>query len=395
MCAVGFGNFIRVLMALGALATATPATAEPGRSNVETVFDAFLACRVDFFDLLARAQADFPAREFRVKENYVGPVWQELRGVPFSAVVNIDDVPLSAYMQRHVETVSGPVLNWGFVANRKPAEVVKMIEARLSGARFASMDARGFELSLDPRPARSISTMPPAESFRSLLVFEGDRPDRTFIFCSASGDNMSELKTDERTGRKRLPPTASLFVLPKTVNEEDAFEAFSRCDPTFFTTLAQAKARFGRVTIEPLFVAAPDGQVGEVSGSTVTFAEPVRAYGLDLTGYTQMMHKKDGKPVAFWWGFRARDDARLAAHWLSERAAETLGKAERTGWGEWALETRPRAHAVGEAAEELAYRVFKVEPSHLPLLTNVLCGATADMMGDMTVFPEPGSLFKQ
>ncbi|OCP38618.1 hypothetical protein [Ensifer sp. LC163] len=130
------------------------------------------------------------------------------------------------------------------------------------------------------------------------------------------------------------------------------------------------------------------------SRSPVTFAEPVRAYGLDLTGYTQMLHKKDSKPVAFWWGFRAKDDARLAAHWLSTRA-ETLSKAQRTGWGEWVMETRPRANAVGEAAKESAYRVFKVEPSHFPMLINVLCGATADMMGDMTVFPEPESLFKR
>ncbi|MEI2296783.1 hypothetical protein [Ensifer sp. MJa1] len=358
------------------------------------MFDAFLTCKVDFFDLLASAQADFPAREFQSHEDHIAPVWVDRRMVPFSALVNVDGVPLNGYIQQHNEAASGPSLTWGFSANRKAAEVAKMIEARLSDVRFASTDAGGFELRLEPANAKPVSGMRPGESYRSLLVFQDDRSDRSMILCNASEDRMSELKTDERTGRKRLPPTTSLFVLPKTANEEDALEAFSRCDVTFFTTLAQAKARFGRVTIEPLFVAAPDGRVGEVSGSTVTFAEPIRAYGLDLKGYTQMLHKKDGKPVAFWWGFRAEEDVRLVAHWLSTRT-ETLSRAQHIGWGEWALETRPPASAGSEGAEGQSYRVFKVERSNFPLLTNVLCGATADMMGDMTEFPKPESLFKQ
>lgn len=394
MRAVGFMSFMGALLALGASIVTGPAAAEPGREKVEKVFDAFLTCRAEFFNLLAAAHSEFPAKKFRARENYVGPVWKDLRGVPFIAAVTVDGVPLTMYMQQHSETNSGPLLTWGFMANRKAAEVVTMIEARLSGARFTAVDASGFELRLEPQPGDTMSAKPPGDSFLSLLVVEGDRPDWTSVLCSASEDRMPELKTDERTGRKRLPPTTSLFVLPKTVNEEDALEAFSRCDPTFFATLAEAKVRFGRVTIEPLFVTAPDGRTGEVSGSTVTFGNPVRAYGLDLTGYTQMLHKRDGKPVAFWWGFRARGDARLSAHWLSTRV-ETLTKAQRIGWGEWVLETAPRANAEENAMEDGAYRVFKVEPSHLPHVTNVLCGATADMMGDMTVFPETGSLFEQ
>ncbi|QRY68664.1 hypothetical protein JVX98_10450 [Ensifer sp. PDNC004] len=387
-----FVSFIRILT-LCTLIGSAPAAAEAQRAKVEEVFDAFLTCKVEFFNLLAGAHMDFPAKEFRVHEDYVGPVWQDLRGVTFSAQVNVDGVPLTGYMQRHTEAAGGPGLTWGFVANRKAADVAKMIEARLSGARFEN-GVRGFELRLEPGSSEPKSGTRAGEGYRSLFVLQDDRPDRSLVLCSASEDMMPELKTDDRTGRKRLPPTTSLFVLPNTVNEEDVLEAFSRCDAQFFAVLGQAKARFGRVKIEPLSVTAPDGRTGEVSGSTVTFAEPIRAYGLDLAGYTQMLHTSDGKPVAFWWGFRAQEDARLAVHWLSTRA-EILGQAQRTGWGEWALETRARAKAEGAAAEELSYRVFKVERSNMPLLSNVLCGATADMMGDMTVFPDPEDLFRQ
>ena len=396
--AMAFVGFMRFLAALGALAFAVPAAgAEPGRADVEKVFDAFLRCRAEFFDLLASRRADFPAREFRAHEDFTAPIWVDARLVPFSAVVNAY-VPLSGYLQIHKEAAEGPGLMWGFRVNREPVEVVKLIEARLRGAKFAKIGENAFEFRLEPTPAEATwgRLATPKATYRQLVVDEADSPKHSFLLCNATEDRMPELKTDERTGRKRLPPTTSLFVLPKTVSEEDVLEEFSRCRPELFATLARAKGRFGKMTIEPLFVAAPDGQAGEVSGSTVTFAEPVRAFGLDLVAYTQMLHTKDGKPVSFWWGFRTTGDPVFAAHWLSMRA-ESLGAAQRIGWGEWVLETRPRtnANAADAAEEDLAYRVFKVEPFDYPNFTNVLCGATADMTGAMKALPDPAELFEQ
>ncbi|MCA1405424.1 hypothetical protein I6F26_13680 [Ensifer sp. IC3342] len=396
--AMAFVGLIRFLAALGALSFAAPAAgAEPSRADVEKVFDAFLTCRAEFFDLLASRRADFPAKEFRAHENFTAPVWTDARLVPFSGFVNAYGLPLSGYIQIHKEAAEGPGLMWGFRVNRRPVEVVKLIETRLPGAKFAQMGANSFELRLEPTRAEATwgRLATPKETYRELLVDEADSPKHSFVFCNATEDRMPELKTDDRTGRKRLPPTTSLFVLPKTVSEEDVLEEFSQCRPEFFATLARAKGRFGKVTIEPLFVTAPDGRAGEVSGSTVTFAEPVRAFGLDLVGYTQMLHTKDGKPVSFWWGFRTTEYPVYAAHWLSTRA-ESLGAAQRIGWGEWVLETRPRTNADADAAEEdLAYRVFKVEPFDYPNLTNVLCGLTADMTGEMKALPDPADLFKQ
>lgn len=387
-------NFTCFLTALAALAVClTVARAETVPADASKTFDSFLACKADFFELIASGEADFRPKETKP---YFDQTRQESGHlVRFSVPVSAYGVPLSAYIQLQSAHASGRTLTWGFRVDRSPSEVVKMIEARLAGARFAPMGTDAL-LQLEPTstggPADTSSST--KATFRALLVREADRPNHALVFCGSTEDGLAELKADPTTGVKQFPRVESLFVGPGTVRADRVLEVFSRCQPDFFASLAREKAAFGPVTVEPLRVTAPDGKTGEVIGSTVTFAKPIAAYGLHFAGYTQMLHLKDGKPFAYWWGFQATESPSGAALWLSMHA-ESLNTANRIGPSEWAFEARARAGAnsAGSSDDGLAYRVFKIEASHVPKRTNVYCGASAEMMPGMSDFPRAEDLF--
>ncbi len=290
------------------LVLATPAAAvervDPGR-----VFGAFLACKADIFSLLGSNRADFGAAVIRPYD------WSSSDGVTgqtieFAEHVDAGGLPLSGYVQFEAVGIAVPHFAWGFEVERRVSDVAKAIEGMLPGARFVAQDGGALELKLDAQSVpQGDASVAPEDSYRKIVVREANSPSRSLVMCDASKDRMTELTTDEETGRKRLPAAEDLFpsVRRPAAKTNHVLDAFVACKPSFFEVLKAERRIFPRVRIEPW--ESPDNaphipEAANTYNETVTFEHPVEIGGLRIVRFFQRKTVQSGEPTRFAWAFQ-------------------------------------------------------------------------------------------
>jgi len=173
---------------------------------------------------------------------------------------------------------------------------------------------------------------------------------------------------------------------------EAVLKALLPCEPAFFETLKADRAAFGKVTVTPHDNPnAAHPAALQVVGSVVTFAAPVKTYGLSLTGYMQATLMQDGKPGTFWWGFEVADRAADVAKAISAASPEVEFRERQGSFGivhevdtEWrgpkdGLQTKP------------PWRILLIEPRGES--ASVRCAVFHKSEVGMTGLPAIGDLF--
>ncbi|HEV7306415.1 hypothetical protein [Ensifer sp.] len=136
-----------------------------------------------------------------------------------------------------------------------------------------------------------------------------------------SFEDMSRGGICERSGGVVAPECA---MPPESA--EKVLAALLTCDAQFFKTLDEEKAVFKRANI----VAHPYNllDAGEPRTSVVPFSQPVEAYGLHLTGYTQQAVR--GKSD-YAWGFYASEQPDDVERALEAARSDALAANPRAG----------------------------------------------------------------
>jgi hypothetical protein len=201
-------------------------------------------------------------------------------------------------------------------------------------------------------------------------------------------------------GALRVSAAIALLASPARAETADAVvAAMLPCTSDFFATLSAQKAVFGLIKVTAFShpERKPDNAVGSrLQGSIVTFANPVEAQGLQLTGYVQAALENNGKPGTFWWGFRVEESPARIESWVRSRTKDADFRKRGDSYG-WVQELDPDWRRTDETLIEsrLPLRMLLVEPSKDTKYSGstLRCAVHHGQMGAVRTLPDISDLF--
>ncbi|WP_156433158.1 hypothetical protein [Sinorhizobium sp. GL28] len=303
----------------------------PSAFAADRLLSAMVNCKPEFFKVLQARRGSFaPVRIVPYERSSNTPHIRRyddvfVESVTFARPINVGGLSVLEYRQEETVRDDGPSdIRWQFEVAASPSDVAELLITQYG----APLEAGYRDWVVDPEKTREKSGV--SGSLRIEPSEVGAR-----ISCSLDGAEAGDFK---------LPVAAESFGWPQLgppplINPNLLMNALAQCRPDFFERLVFDRKAFGTVKFKQENGPYPKGRDHASPLTRVEFQTPVRAWGLELTGYIQRLQMVNGAP-SLRWGFQAKENARNLIHVVGLRTGS---------WGE------PQSWRVDDDAEATGY----------------------------------------
>ncbi len=341
-----------------------PVKSPAAKSN--RVLDAFVACKLSFFEVLKAERHIFPRVRIEPWESPDNtPHIPEAANtdnetVTFERPVEIGGLSIVRFFQRKSVQAGEPTrFAWAFQVAATPDEAARALATQY-GVRFE--DAGAWTLN-----AQDVGASPVSQHLTFDSYFDPD--EQAIVTCAPDVGETKDF---------RLPDGAETFgwaeLGPPPVSRGNRLiNALLQCRPDFFEALSEEKYAFGTVAFKE--AAGPYRKDGDAAHAPmrVAFEKPVYASGFMLTGYLQQRVDVAGQPKLIW-GFQTSGGEYELIRVAENRTGSSYARNE--GW------------SLDLAAEATGYT-----PSEALGFADGFIGCTTPLASDKTP-PMPADLFR-
>ncbi|MGE6786328.1 hypothetical protein ACQKGL_27785 [Ensifer adhaerens] len=317
---------------VAALAVLAASIYAPSAFAADRLLSAMITCKPEFFKVLQARRGSFaPVRIVPYERASNTPHVREFEDVfveevTFARPINVGGLSVLEYSQKTTVQDDGPSdFSWQFEVAASPSDVAELLITQYG----APLEAEDSDWVVDPEKTREKSGV--SGSLR--------------IEPSEAGARISCLLYKAEAGGFKLPVAAESFGWPQLgppplINPNLLMNALVQCRSDFFERLVFDRKAFGKVNFKQENGPYPKGRDPVSPLTRVEFQTPVRAWGLELTGYIQRLQMVNSAP-SLRWGFQARENARNLVHVVGLRTGswqeDTQGwrvddEAEATGY---------------------------------------------------------------
>lgn len=273
-----------------------------------------ITCKPEFFRVLQARRGSFaPVRIVPYEWPSNTPHVRELQDVfveevTFARPIDVGGLSVLEFSQKTTVQDASPIdFRWQFEVAASPSDVAELLITQYG----APLKAGYRDWVVDPEKTREKSGV--SGSLR--------------IEPSEAGARISCLLYKAEAGDFKLPVAAESFGWPQLgppplINPNLLMNALAQCRPDFFERLVFDRSAFGKVNFKQENGPYPKGRDHTSPLSRVEFQTPVRAWGLQLTGYIQQLQMANGAP-RLRWGFQAKENARNLIHVVGLRTGSS------------------------------------------------------------------------
>lgn len=317
--------------ALATLAVLAASIFAPSAFAADRLLSAMITCKPEFFKVLQAQRGSFaPVRivPYESPSNRPHSRWFEnvfVEAVTFARPINVGGLSVLEFSQEKTVRDDGSSdVRWQFEVAASPSDVAKLFAAQY-GVPFKA-DSRYWVV--DSEQLREKSGVS-----NNLVIEPGE-----------AGATISCRLDRADAGGFNLPVAAESFGWPQLgppplLNPNLLMNALVQCRSDFFERLAFDRKAFGKLKFKQENGPYPKGRDDRSPLTRVEFQTPVRAWGLELTGYIQRLQMVNGAP-GFRWGFQTRENSANLMHvvglrtgsWENPQGWRVDDEAEATGY---------------------------------------------------------------
>ncbi|WP_152976176.1 hypothetical protein [Ensifer adhaerens] len=321
--------FRSVLVTLAVLAASIFA---PSAHAADRLLSAMITCKPEFFTVLQARRGSFaPVRIVPYEWPSNTPHVREAKDVfveevTFARPIDVGGLSVLEFSQKTTVQDDGPSdFRWQFEVAASPSDVAELLITQYG----APLKADYRDWVVDSEKVREKSGVS-----GSLLIEPGE-----------AGATISCRLYKAEAGGFKLPVAAESFGWPQLgppplINPNLLMNALAQCRSDFFERLAFDRKAFGKLKFKQESGPYPKGRDHASPLTRVEFQTPVRAWGIELTGYIQRLQMVNGAP-GLRWGFQTRENSanlmrvvalRTGSSWEDPQGWSVDFEAEATGY---------------------------------------------------------------